>query len=155
MLWKETPERDEAGSPNVVGAVAMALAAKALEKIGMDEVANHEAVLANKALEGLRKIPGIYFVGPETYDQETRVGVITFNLYGMHHSKTAAILGCEYGVAVRNGCFCAQPYVKQLIQCPEEKSETIMHKLRSNESVDLPGAVRASFGVYNLSLIHI
>lgn len=149
IVWKAPPEREETGSPNVVGAIAMAFAAQALTRIGMQHIAEHEALLTKRLIDGLKAIPDIYFVGPDEYDLKTRVGVISFNLRGMHHSKTAAILGCEFGIGVRNGCFCAQPFLKQLLDCPQEKSLDILHKLKSNQPVDLPGAVRASMGVYN------
>ncbi len=149
VLWKDPPDKEEAGSPNVVGVVAMALAANTLMRIGMDTVADHEARLASRLLDGLKKIPGIELVGPDFYDKDSRVGVIVFNVEGMHHSKTAAILSCEFGIAVRNGCFCAHPYLKYLLKYSEEEAHQLREKLRNNEDVELPGAVRASFGIYN------
>ena len=56
MEWSGAPDRDEAGSPNVVGAVALAAAIKALNQIGMDVVAEHEAELTAYALERLKPI---------------------------------------------------------------------------------------------------
>ncbi|RMD96501.1 MAG: aminotransferase class V-fold PLP-dependent enzyme, partial [Calditrichaeota bacterium] len=149
IVWKEPPEKEEAGSPNVVGVVALAMAAKNLQAFGMDRVADHEAKLAYKLVEGMQGIPGIEFIGPETYNPEVRVGVIAFNVKGLHHAKTAAILSCEFGIAVRNGCFCAQPYLKQLLHFTDEQSEWLKNKIKNDEEVELPGAVRASFGVYN------
>ncbi|MDQ7065756.1 MAG: aminotransferase class V-fold PLP-dependent enzyme [candidate division KSB1 bacterium] len=149
VLWKEPPDKEEAGSPNVVGVVALSLAANTLQKIGMEAVAEHEARLAARLLDGLTAIPEIELVGPHFYDKNLRVGVIVFNLKGMHHSKTAAILSCEFGIAVRNGCFCAHPYLKYLLKYSEEEARNLREKIRNNEDVELPGAVRASFGIYN------
>ena len=57
VVWTEPPERDEAGSPNTVGAIALAAAIRQLESVGMDEVAHHEADLTRYALERLQAIP--------------------------------------------------------------------------------------------------
>lgn len=149
VLWKEPPEKDEAGSPNVVGAVALALAAKTLKAIGMDAIARHEAELTEALVAELKSIPEVEFIGPQEYEMHTRVGVVPFNIKGLHHAKTAAILACEFGIAVRNGCFCAQPYLKYLLHFSDEASKQLMERLRRNEDFDLPGAVRASFGIYN------
>ena len=63
---------------------------------------------------------GIELYGP-TAHLSRKVGTITFNVEGKHHSLVAAILGTEGGIGVRNGCFCAHPYVKQLLKVtPEE-----------------------------------
>ena len=51
--WAPAPDRDEAGTPNVVGAVALAAAVQALERIGMDAIARHEGELTAHALERL------------------------------------------------------------------------------------------------------
>ena len=63
VVWTVPPERDEAGSPNVVGAVALAAAIRQLEAVGMDEVAQHEADLTSYALEKLAALPGIGVFG--------------------------------------------------------------------------------------------
>jgi selenocysteine lyase/cysteine desulfurase len=78
--WADPPDREEAGTPNAVGAVAMAAAAKALMEIGMDKIAAHEERLVRYALTQLRKIKGVRLYG-ETDPEKAheRVGVIPFN----------------------------------------------------------------------------
>ena len=56
MIWTEPPEREEAGSPNVVGAVAFGTAMDELERIGWDTIVGHEAALAARLYDGLRSI---------------------------------------------------------------------------------------------------
>jgi selenocysteine lyase/cysteine desulfurase len=109
--WAGMPDRDEAGSPNVVGAMAMAVAAQTLMEVGMDSVAAHEEALIAYALEKLQGVPGMTIYG-ETDPARARekVGVIPFNLAGVSHFLLAAILGYEGGIGVRSGCFCAHPY---------------------------------------------
>ena len=120
VQWAGLPDREEAGSPNVVGAVAMAAAARVLMDAGMDSVERHETALTTYALERLRSLPDITIYGA-TGDRRTddRVGVIAFNLGGLHHALVAAILGYEGGIGVRNGCFCAQSYVAHLLELSE------------------------------------
>ncbi len=148
--WAELPDRDEAGSPNVVGALAMAKAAQVLMDVGMDRVAAHEAHLTAYALERLPTVPGIKLYGdtdPGTSDR--RVGVIPFTIDGAHHYLVAAVLGYEGGVGVRSGCFCAHPYVVHLLQLPQAALESWKDRVLSGDKRNMPGMVRASFGCYS------
>lgn len=108
--WAGVPDREEAGSPNVVGAVAMAVAAQVLMEVGMDAVAAHEEHLIAYTLERLREVPGIHIYGEtDPARAHEKVGVIPFNLEGMSHFLVAAILGYEGGIGVRSGCFAPIP----------------------------------------------
>lgn len=148
--WAGTPDRDEAGSPNVVGAIAMAAAAKTLMNIGMDKIAAHEAHLVRYTIETLSNIPEIKLFG-ETDPQKSfeRVGVIPFSLDGYSHFLVAAILGYEGGIGVRSGCFCAHPYVVHLLQLPEDETSLWQKQIIEGDKSNMPGMVRASFGCYN------
>ena len=147
--WTGVPDRDEAGSPNVVGAMAMAKAAQVLMHVGMDRIARHEAELTTYCLNRLRHISGVRVYGDtDPARSRERVGVIPFNVEGMHHYKAAAILGYEGGVGVRSGCFCAHPYVVHLLQLPTEDHEAWKKRVLTGDRSDMPGMVRASFGCY-------
>ena len=81
VIWTVPPERDEAGSPNTIGAVALAAAILQLESVGMDAVADHEAQLTAYALEYLNQIEGISIYGDDNPDRASeRLGVIPFTL---------------------------------------------------------------------------
>lgn len=148
--WAGMPDRDEAGSPNVIGAVAMAAAAQALMDIGMEAIADHERQLMDYALPRLAQVPGLRFYGlPSDDNQDDKVGVIPFNLDGSSHFLVAAILGYEAGIGVRSGCFCAHPYVVHLLQLTEAQSESWRRQLLGGDRSQMPGMVRASFGCYN------
>ncbi len=150
VVWSAPPEREEAGSPNTIGAIAMAAAAAQLEKIGMETVAAHEAELTAYALQRLQTIPGIKIYGdtrPNCADQ--RLGVIPINLPGISHFLVAAILGYEYGIGVRNGCFCAHPYLLHLLGFSAEQAEQVRQQMISGDRRNAPGMVRISFGLYN------
>ncbi len=78
-----------------------------------------------------------------------RVGVIPFNLDGVPHPLVAAILGYEGGIGVRNGCFCAQPYVGQLLGVSSRETARLAQKSLSGDRSERPGMVRASLAAYN------
>ncbi|HET9317811.1 MAG TPA: aminotransferase class V-fold PLP-dependent enzyme [Vicinamibacteria bacterium] len=140
--WAGLPHREEAGSPNVVGAVALAAAASALLEAGLDALSRHEQALTAYALERLASVPGLTLYGDADPSRVAdRVGVIPFNLAGFHDGLVAAILGHEVGIGVRHGCFCAQAYVAHLLGIPE----AVRRRLADRK----PGMVRISFGVYN------
>lgn len=148
--WTAPPDRDEAGTPNVVGAVAMAKALKTLDQIGMDKVAQHEADLTGYALGKLRRIKGLTILGDDNpLTTSSRLGVIPFMLDGLSNGKVAAILSTEYGIGVRSGCFCAHPYVTRLLNVPEDEIEKFRTEVISGDRRHMPGVVRVSFGMYN------
>lgn len=150
--WAAPPDRDEAGSPNVVGAVAFASASalKALASIGLETIAEHEINLTSYTLEKLSKIPAVKVYGdknPATANK--RLGVISFNVGSLHHSLVAAILGAEWGIGVRDGCFCAHPYVMFLLGMNDQGVEDFRREVMSDDRRHMPGMVRVSFGIYN------
>lgn len=152
VYWAGTPDRDEAGSPNVVGAIALAVAAQTLMEVGMDQIAAHEEHLVAYILERLRQVPGIRVYGQSDPARAgEKVGVIPFNLSGVSHFLVAAILGYEGGIGVRSGCFCAHPYVVHLLQLDEDESHRWRDQMLSGDKSEMPGMVRASFGCYNNS----
>ena len=150
VRWAGMPDRDEAGSPNVVGAVAMAAAAQVLSEIGMENVAAHEEELIAYALEKLGRVSGIKIYG-ETDPKRAyvKVGAIPFNLDGISHFLVAAILGYEGGIGVRSGCFCAHPYVVHLLDLNEQEAASWRQQMFQGDKSNMPGMVRASFGCYN------
>ena len=150
VYWADVPDREEAGSPNVVGAVAMAAAAQALMAVGMDAVAAHEQDLLAYAIERMQAVPGMRIYGEtDPARLHEKVGVIPFNMTDVSHFLLAAILGYEGGIGVRSGCFCAHPYVVHLLQLDDESAHTWRSQLLSGDKSNMPGMVRASFGCYN------
>ena len=148
--WSAPPERDEAGSPNTVGAVAMAAAVRQLQAVGMEQVAHHEAELTAYALRRLGEVPGLRVFGSSDVQQvSARVGVIPFQLQGISHFLLAAILGYEFGIGVRNGCFCAHPYILHLLGVHSDHARTVREHILQGDRRAVPGLVRVSFGLYN------
>jgi selenocysteine lyase/cysteine desulfurase len=148
--WGGTPDRDEAGSPNVVGAIAMAAAAKVLMSVGMENIAEHERELTAYALREMSKVKDIEIYGEtDPARAHEKVGVIPFNLRHMPHFLVSAILGYEGGIGVRSGCFCAHPYVMHLLKIDPEEAKRWQRRMLSGDKSEMPGMVRMSFGCYN------
>jgi cysteine desulfurase/selenocysteine lyase len=107
--WAAVPQKFEAGTPNVEGAIGLAAAIAYLERLGMPQVAEHEAALGRLARERLAEIDGIKIYGPAT----DRAGVVTFTYGDIHPHDLATALDAE-GVCVRAGHHCTQPLMRRL-----------------------------------------
>lgn len=146
--WASPPDGDEAGSPNVLGAITLGVACQTLEAIGMPAIAKHEAELANYAIEKMQTVPGLTLFGHKQ-PFASRLGVIPFSLAGVHPQLVAAILGYEWGIGVRAGCFCAQSYVMSLLGLSRTDQHIIRHNILHLRRDQVPGLVRVSIGMYN------
>ncbi len=117
------PERFEAGTPNIAGAVGLGVACDYLSSIGMEAVERHEAALLAHAERLLGEIPELRVIGTAA----AKTGVLSFVLDGVHPHDVGTVLDGS-GVAVRAGHHCAQPLMERL---------------------GVPATVRASLGIYN------
>lgn len=142
--WEEAPNKEEAGSPNILGVVALITAIQELKKLGMKNLETQETILTEYALKRMKKIPFLQIYGT-TEENAKRVGIIPFNIVGIPHQVIARILSEDAGIAVRSGCFCAHPYVQRLLSI----SRSEMDMYRSHPNLIKPGLVRISFGLYN------
>ena len=123
--WAPAPRKFEAGVPNMAQAVGLAAALNYLSKIGMDRVAEHDALLTEYALSKLVALPGVSVIGPQ--NGLDRGAVVSFTIDGIHpHDVGQALDG--NGIAVRTGHHCAWPLMRKL---------------------NLVGTTRASFYIYN------
>jgi len=122
--WNELPWKFEAGTPNISGGIALGNAVDYLSSIGLDNVFSHEKELTSYAVERMSEIKGIKLYGPQ---DEEKVGVISFNVEGIHSHDIAGLLN-DYGIIIRSGHHCAQPLLIKL---------------------GIPGTARVSFYIYN------
>lgn len=104
--WAEVPHKFEAGTVSAGDAVGMAAAIRYIQSIGLENIENHDKVLASRLMNGMKNIPHINFVGPE--DPLKRGGIVTFTIDGVHPHDIATLLSDEH-IAIRAGHHCAQP----------------------------------------------
>lgn len=132
--WNQGAARHEAGSPNVIGAIAIAAACAALDS-HRQAIEAHEDSLADQLRAGLAAVDGVttYSIFGPVHE---RVGVATFTIDGLDSSLVSTVLSAEYGIGVRDGKFCAHLLVDELLEDP-----------RSDDSPAT--AVRASVGLAN------
>jgi cysteine desulfurase/selenocysteine lyase len=121
--YNEPPHRFEAGTPNIEGAIGLAVALDYVKGIGLDAIAAHEGRLLVEATAAVLEIPGIRLIGAAKH----RASALSFVMKGIHPHDIGTILDSE-GVAVRAGHHCAQPVMKRY---------------------GVSATVRASFGLYN------
>jgi selenocysteine lyase/cysteine desulfurase len=144
------PDRELAGTPNIAGSILLGATTNMLRRIGMQDVLAKEQRLTKQLLAGMAKIPHLTVYG--SLDASARVGVVSFNLQELPHQLTAMILNDFFGIAVRNQCFCAHPYVRVLMR--EELWDLPVAAGLSDEQIEAyidqyRGMVRISLGLYN------
>ena len=108
--WNEIPHKFEAGTPDIAGAAGLRAAVGYLAKTGLDLIRSHDEELSDYAAEALSEVPGLRQYGPPASE---RLGIISFNLDGIHPHDVGTILDRE-GVAVRAGHHCCQPLMRRL-----------------------------------------
>ena len=148
-VWADLPDREEAGSPNVIGAVALGVAIETLLELGFDPMLEHEVALGRRMLEGLGSIPGVGVLGGAEPCSDGRLALASFVVEGVPHGLVAAALSHEWGIAVRHGCFCANPYVFHLLRMSKDDVAEVEGEVTAGHRKALPGAVRASLAPYN------
>ncbi len=121
--YAELPQKFEAGTPNVSGAIAFGVAIDYLNNIGFENILKYENYLLKYATEKLKKIDGIKIYG----ESIEKTSVISFNINGIHAYDLGSILD-KFGIAVRTGQHCAQPIM---------------------DFFNIPGTIRVSLTFYN------
>lgn len=148
VIWADSPERYEGGTPNILGLPALAQTMQILESFGMNAIATHERELTIQMVTGLSQIPGVTILG-DSPTKADRVGVASFTVAGVDHALVAAILSYEWGIAVRHGCFCAHPLIKHCLNISPAQEEQMVAEIHEGDWRNVPGAVRASLGIHN------
>jgi cysteine desulfurase/selenocysteine lyase len=121
--YNTLPHKFEAGTPNIVGGIALGTAIEWLDKIDLVAAKKHEDELLQYATEALLKIEGIKIYGTA----QNKSSVISFLIEGLHPYDIGTLLN-QQGIAVRTGHHCTQPVM---------------------DYYQIPGTIRASFSFYN------
>jgi len=125
---RKGPYGFEAGTPAIAEVIGMGAAASYLMKIGLPNIAAHDASLTKRVLKGLEEVPSLTLYGPK--DPKERAGIFSFNLGRLHPHDLAVALDAAAGVMVRSGHHCALPLHKYILKVDN-------------------GTVRASVYIYN------
>jgi selenocysteine lyase/cysteine desulfurase len=133
----DAQQRHEAGTPNVLGAVALAAACRTLAGTGWDALIREEERLLARLRTGIAAIPGVHELALWD-DRNPRVGIVSFIVDGWNARDAALTLSGTYGIGVRDGKFCAHPFVQHLLGAARG---------RTSDAGDAAAAVRASFGI--------
>ena len=121
--YADLPFKFEAGTPDFIGSTALAEALRYVQKVGIGNIAAHEADLLQYATSQLKEIPGVRIYGESAH----KSSVVSFLVDGIHPYDMGTILD-KLGIAVRTGHHCAQPVM---------------------DAFGVEGMVRASFAMYN------
>ncbi|CAL1517875.1 cysteine desulfurase [Chitinophaga sp. MM2321] len=122
-IYNELPYKFEAGTPHIAGAIGLGAAIKYVQHTGISKIQQWEEQLLTYAMEQLRQIDGIRFIG----DAAQRSGAISFLVHDIHPFDMGELLD-QQGIAVRTGHHCTEP---------------LMDRFK------IPGTVRASLSFYN------
>ena len=134
--FREPPERYEAGTPNISGAIGLGAAFDYHAQLDWNAIHAHETALAGAAHEALSSIPGVRIQGTVP----GKVPVVSFTMAGIHPHDIGTILDSE-GVAIRAGNHCAQPLMARLgVQSSARASFAFYNTLEEVET--LANAVR-------------
>jgi selenocysteine lyase/cysteine desulfurase len=113
----------------------------------MAHIGAHEKHLLAYLDEQIDDLPKLHRLRLWDRPDVDRLGVSTFIVDGMHHALVASVLSAEHAIGVRHGCFCAHPYITHLLGVGISDAHTIRERLRRGEHHEIPGAIRASFGI--------
>lgn len=116
------PQRFEAGTPHIVGALGLKAAIDFVTDVGLPNIQAHEAELTQSAIEALSRFNSVKVLGPGHH-----TGIVSFVMEGVHPHDIGTILD-EAGINIRAGHHCAQPLMERL---------------------NVSATARASFGIYN------
>ncbi|MFI7024303.1 aminotransferase class V-fold PLP-dependent enzyme [Micromonospora sp. NPDC049900] len=114
VQWQTGPARHEAGTPNLLGAVALAAACATISAAAPDVLARHEQELLTRLRDGLAALPQVAEL--RTFDADhDRVGIVSFTVADRRAADVTHRLSTEYGIGVRDGLFCAHPLSRRLL----------------------------------------
>ena len=122
-IYNDVPNKFEAGTPNISGAIGLGTAIDYIQDIGIDNIAKHESDLLNYATEKIKEIKGVKIIG----NAKDKASVLSFTMENIHPHDIGTIMD-SHGLAIRAGNHCTQPVM---------------------DFYSIPATARASFAIYN------
>ena len=133
--------REDGGTPPFLGTIKTALAIKLKEKMGVKNILAREKEILAQLFPAMKKIPNLNIMAGE---HEHRLGVISFNIEGLHYNLVSKLLNDRFGIQTRGGCACAGTYGHHLFHINQKVSKRITDQLNSGDYSSKPGFVRLS-----------
>jgi len=147
LIWAGLPAREQGGSPNYPGIVALAEACAGLEEIGFDRIAEHERGIRRHASEVLGGLSGLTSYGQLGSTADEHVPVFPFNVEGFDHALVASYLGTERAIGVRSGPICQYELIARLLQVTGDERKRVQQQVAAGDQRSVYGVVRASCGL--------
>ena len=141
-IWLNTPEKNEAGTPKLFGAVAIMEAMKEVERIGFDTIEKNEKELLKYIIDGLKDLSRVRLYA-DNENINDRLGILVFTIDGMSYEEVGEKLSEVRGIGVRQGGFCSHPYTRRVLGIADNELQNYISKN------GVPGLVRVSLGIYN------
>jgi selenocysteine lyase/cysteine desulfurase len=138
-------EREEGGTPAILGDLRAGIVFLVREMVGPERILEHEKRLSRQAVERLCRHPRIRLLGPRNLPC---LGIVSFNIEGLHHDLVSALLDHLFGIQNRAGCSCAGPYGHRLLNIDRAQSETYRKQIARGFLGIKPGWVRLSLPYY-------
>jgi len=143
-------EREEGGTPNIIGDIRAALVFAVKSALGQAFITAKNERLTERALDALSRAPNIHLLGGARHD---RLPIFSFIVVGngdktFDYQSFARGLSDQFGIQTRGGCACAGPYVHRLLAIGEQQSNRLRHEILEGNEARKPGFVR-----FNLSVL--
>ena len=141
-------DREEGGTPNIIGDIRAALVMIAKDALGQDFITRRNAELTRRALTAWEAAPEITLLGGPRPD---RLPIFSFtvasgtDVFDYQHFTRA--LSDLYGIQARGGCACAGPYVHRLLDIGHDHSRRLRAEILSGDESHKPGFVRLNLSV--------
>lgn len=142
-------EREEGGTPNIVGDIRAALVMIVKDVLGQAFITRRNAELVRRALDAWRETPAIALLGGPRDD---RLPIFSFTVSDPGHPQFdyqlfTRALSDLYGIQTRSGCACAGPYVHRLLNISPEASDSLRDEILAGDESHKPGFVRLNLSV--------
>ncbi len=134
-------DREDGGTPGFLQVIRASLAMRLKEKMGVENILAREEELLSYFFDRIRNNPGVSLLASE---HEHRLGVLSFNIEGLHHDLAVKILNDRFGVQTRGGCSCAGTYGHYLLQINQQRSKKLFEQISCGLNELKPGWIRAS-----------
>jgi selenocysteine lyase/cysteine desulfurase len=138
-------EREEGGTPAIVGDIRAGIAFLVKDMIGPVRVVDHDTAMAARAQARLARHPRISVLGPTA---ARRLAILSFNIEGLHHDLVSALLDHLFGIQNRAGCACAGPYGHRLLGIDGARSDRYRREIARGNLGVKPGWVRLTLPYY-------